>query len=188
MSHQDRPSILEIVSSYVSLRRCGKEWVGLSPFRPEKTPSFYVNDEKGTFYDFGGGEGGDVIRFIELIEGLDFKGALAHLGLNDQPRPTRAKIKERERVRQASRNLAAWALALSERIGTRMRELGQRAYTTRKVLRELPGADEEPLLDEIENCERQWEILQVLDDDLNDPAFLLELWKQRDSVEVIAHG
>jgi len=169
MSHQDRPSILEIVSSYVDLRRAGKEYIGSCLFHAEKTPSFSVNEEKSLFYCHGCHEGGDTIRFIEKIEGLTFTQALAHLGLTDQPKPTRAEIKERERVRQASRNLAAWAIALSERIGARMRELGQRAYTTRKVLRELPRADEEPLLDEIENCERQWDIFQALDDDLNGP-------------------
>ena len=184
----DRPNIVENVSRYTDLNRHGKQCLGLCPLHAEKTPSFTVNEEKGVFYCHGCHEGGDVIRFIEKVEGVDFKGALAHLGLTDQPKPTRAKIKKREAVERASRNLATWALSVSESIGARMRELGQRAYRARKVLRELPGADEDPLLDEIENCERQWDILQVLDDDLHDPAFLLELWKQRDSVEVIAHG
>lgn len=181
-------SILEVIEPYSLLRRHGREYRGLCPFHSEKNPSFSVNPVKGLFYCHGCHEGGDVFRFIELIEGLDFKGALAHLGFNEQPRPTRAIIKKQEKIRQASRDLAIWGLSVSESIGARMRELGQRAYMARKVLREIPGPDEEPLLDEIENCERQWDILQVLDDDLHEPAFLLELWKQRDSVEVIAHG
>lgn len=184
-----RPSLVEIVEQYgVSLRRAGKEYVGLCPLHSEKTPSFYVNEDKGLFFCHGCGAKGSVFDFVMQIEGVDFKGALAHPTLADCPGPTSAEIKKLKTIRKASWALTTWALSVSERIGARMRELGQRAYRARKVLRELPGADEEPLLDEIENCERQWDILQALDDDLNDPVFLLELWKQRDSVEVIAHG
>jgi len=178
--------ISEVVGKYVQLRRSGKELTGLCSFHSEKTPSFFVNEEKGVFRCHGCLKGGDVIRFIELIEGLDFKGALSHLGLADQPKPSRAVIKKRERVRQASRNLAAWALALSERIGKQMREIGNRVHMAQKVLKELPGADKHLLWAQIRSPEREWQILSALDEDLVNPTQTATLWEDRESIEQLA--
>ena len=66
-----RSDIVDVVSSYVSLRRSGRNMVGLCPFHHEKTPSFNVYAENGSFYCFGCGVGGDVITFIRRIENLD---------------------------------------------------------------------------------------------------------------------
>lgn len=183
MSHQDRPSILEIVSSYVDLRRAGKEYIGSCLFHAEKTPSFSVNEEKSLFYCHGCHEGGDTIRFIEKIEGLTFTQALAHLGLTDQPKSTRMKIKKRERVRQASRNLATWALSVSESIGTKMREIGQRAHIAQKILKEFPETDERLLQATIERATREGEILSTLEEDLLDPTQTATLWEDREAIE-----
>lgn len=76
---KDKLSILEVVSPYVKLTRAGKYWKGLSPFGKEKTPSFYVNPERGSYYCFSTSQGGDHFSFIEKMEGLDFKGALKML-------------------------------------------------------------------------------------------------------------
>jgi DNA primase len=73
---KDRLSIVEIVSPYVKLTRAGKSLRGLCPFHKEKTPSFHVSPERGTWHCFGCGLGGDGFSFIEKIEGVDFKGAL----------------------------------------------------------------------------------------------------------------
>ncbi len=73
---KDRLSIAEIVGPYVKLTRAGKSLVGLCPFHKEKTPSFHVSPERGTFHCFGCGEGGDGFSFVEKMEGVDFKGAL----------------------------------------------------------------------------------------------------------------
>ena len=73
---KDRLSIVEIVSPYVKLKRAGKSLVGLCPFHKEKTPSFHVSPERGTWHCFGCSEGGDGFSFIEKVEGVDFKGAL----------------------------------------------------------------------------------------------------------------
>ena len=183
MNNLDKPPILEIVTQYVDLRRQGRNYVGLCPLHAEKSRSFSVDEEKGLFYCYGCHEGGDVIRFIEKIENMDFKGALAHLGLADQPKPTRAAIKKRETIRQASRNLVAWALALSERIGTRMRENGLRAYTAWKVLRELPEADERLLQATIEKATREWQILSTLEEDVLNPTQTATLWEEREMIE-----
>ncbi len=67
-----RNDIETAVSAYVNLKRRGKNLVGLCPFHSEKTPSFTVYPENGSFYGVGGGAGGDVFTFTGLIENLDY--------------------------------------------------------------------------------------------------------------------
>lgn len=166
-----RPSITEVVGRYVNLRRAGKEWRGLCPFHSEKTPSFTVNEEKGVYHCFGCGESGDVITFIQKIEGVDFKGALAHLGLADGTMPRTKPQKSIER--QAAEIITAWASDMSLKISARMRVLGHGL------------SDGEPTES---YCERQWAILEMLDQDLANPQLLMELRKQRESVEAIINA
>src|ERR1035437_7864597 len=73
---KERLTITDIISPYVKLHRAGRSMVGLCPFHKEKTGSFHVSTERGTWHCFGCGEGGDGFSFIEKIEGVDFKGAL----------------------------------------------------------------------------------------------------------------
>lgn len=181
----DRPSIIEIVSRYTDLKGSGREHLGLCPLHAEKSPSFTVNEEKGLFYCHGCHQGGDVIHFVELMEDTDFKGALSHLGLTDQPKQTRDEIRKRQTVKRASKNLSACALALSERIGTQMRESGDRAYMAKKILRELPGANKELLQGEIKRATREWEILATLEEDLLNPETVVNLWREREALETI---
>ena len=72
-----RPS--DIIGRKVKLKKQGKEWVGLSPFTNEKTPSFYVNDQKKIFKCFSSGMGGDVISFVMETERLSFMEAVEKL-------------------------------------------------------------------------------------------------------------
>lgn len=72
-----RPS--DVIGRKVKLTKKGKEWVGLSPFTNEKTPSFYVNDQKRIFKCFSSGMGGDVINFIMETERLSFMEAVEKL-------------------------------------------------------------------------------------------------------------
>lgn len=67
-----RNDIETVISQYVVLKRRGKNLVGLCPFHNEKTPSFTIYPENGSFYCFGCGVGGDVITFTGLIENLDY--------------------------------------------------------------------------------------------------------------------
>ena len=67
-----RNDIETVISQYVNLKRRGKNLVGLCPFHNEKTPSFTIYPENGSFYCFGCGVGGDVITFTGLIENLDY--------------------------------------------------------------------------------------------------------------------
>lgn len=68
-----------VVGRRVKLTRAGREWKGLSPFGPEKTPSFFVNDQKGSFFDFSSGRNGDIFKFVMETEGLSFPEAVEKL-------------------------------------------------------------------------------------------------------------
>ncbi|MFQ8600966.1 MAG: CHC2 zinc finger domain-containing protein [Oscillospiraceae bacterium] len=69
---KDRNDIESVVSSYVNLKRAGRNLVGLCPFHNEKSPSMVVYNDTQSFYCFGCGAGGDVITFIKKIENLDY--------------------------------------------------------------------------------------------------------------------
>lgn len=73
---KSRLNIEDVVGEYVSLKRAGRNFKGLSPFTNEKTPSFIVSPEKQIWHDFSSGRGGDVFTFIQEVEGLDFSESL----------------------------------------------------------------------------------------------------------------
>lgn len=73
---KERLNIVEVIGSYVQLQKAGRSFKGKSPFTNEKTPSFFVSPERGMYYCFSSGKGGDIFTFIEEMEGVDFKGAL----------------------------------------------------------------------------------------------------------------
>jgi len=68
-----------VVGRRVKLTRAGREWKGLSPFNQEKTPSFFVNDQKGSFFDFSSGRNGDIFKFVMETEGIGFPEAVERL-------------------------------------------------------------------------------------------------------------
>ena len=76
---RQRISIVEVVQGYVALRRVGRNWVGLCPFHAEKSGSFNVREETARYRCFGCGASGDVFRFVQDIEHLDFVGAIESL-------------------------------------------------------------------------------------------------------------
>lgn len=76
---RDRVSLVDVVSRHVKLQRRGREFVGLSPFKQERTPSFTVVPDKGFFHCFSSGEHGDVIGFLMRLEGLSFPEAVEKL-------------------------------------------------------------------------------------------------------------
>ena len=82
-----RLKVSNVVSKYVQLKRRGKEFVGLSPFKNEKTPSFTVNDEKGFFHCFSTSEHGNIFDFLMKTQNLKFGEAVKTLALQAGMRP-----------------------------------------------------------------------------------------------------
>src|SRR5215471_7995561 len=74
-----RLPVSQVVARKVVLKRAGREMRGLSPFKQEKTPSFFVNDHKGSWFDFSSGQNGDIFKFLMLTEGLSFPEAVERL-------------------------------------------------------------------------------------------------------------
>ena len=77
---RDASGIVSVVSQYVRLRKSGpQQMIGLCPLHKEKSPSFTVHPAKGVFKCFGCGAGGDVFKFLQEVEGINFKDARARL-------------------------------------------------------------------------------------------------------------
>ncbi len=74
-----RLPVSAVVGRRVKLVKSGREWKGLSPFQAEKTPSFYVNDQKGFYHCFSSGKHGDIFRFVTETEGLSFPETVERL-------------------------------------------------------------------------------------------------------------
>jgi DNA primase len=74
-----RLPVSQVVSRKVALKRAGREFKGLSPFKQERTPSFTVNDQKGFYHCFASGEHGDIFTFVVKTEGLSFPEAVERL-------------------------------------------------------------------------------------------------------------
>jgi DNA primase len=74
-----RLPVSEVVRRRVQIKKQGREWKGLSPFSAEKTPSFFVNDQKQAWFDFSSGQNGSIFDFVMLTEGLSFPEAVERL-------------------------------------------------------------------------------------------------------------
>jgi len=109
-----RLPVSAVVSRRVRLKRQGREFVGLSPFKEEKTPSFTVNDQKGFYHCFATGEHGDIFTFLMKTEGLSFPEAVQQLAGEagvDLPKPTaqdEAREAERDRLLRLTETACAW--------------------------------------------------------------------------------
>jgi DNA primase len=98
-----RLPVSEVAGRRVRLKRAGREWSGLSPFNQEKTPSFFVNDQKGFFHDFSSGKHGDIFTFTMETEGVTFPEAVERLAqLAGVPMPKMSREAEAEEVRRRS--------------------------------------------------------------------------------------
>src|ERR1700678_636829 len=71
--------IVDVIGSYVPLKKSGAKFKALSPFNKEKTPSFYVHPAKQIFKCFSSGHGGDVFKFLMLMENMTFPEAVRRL-------------------------------------------------------------------------------------------------------------
>lgn len=102
-----RTRVSDIVGRHVKLKRQGREFAGLSPFSNEKSPSFFVNDEKGFYHCFSSGKHGDSISFMMEVTGLSFPEAVERLaGMAGVPMPA-ADPRAAEKAAQ-SKKLINW--------------------------------------------------------------------------------
>lgn len=102
--------IIEIIGADVELKKSGSRWVGRCPFHEEKTGSFFVFPITQTFHCFGCHAGRNVIDYVMKRHGLDFKGALRHLGIRNE-RPTvedRRKRTAMALLRAKNKDFADW--------------------------------------------------------------------------------
>src|SRR5438477_1430879 len=76
---KSRLPVSEVVGRRVALKKAGREWKGLSPFNKEKTPSFFVNDQKAAWFDFSSGKNGNIFDFVMQTEGVNFPEAVERL-------------------------------------------------------------------------------------------------------------
>jgi DNA primase len=104
---KERLSLAEIVGESVSLKQSGSRMTGLCPFHREKTPSFFVSDDTGSFNCFGCGKSGDIFTFVMETKGMSFVEALRYLagraGVELKPRTNSDAAKEAEQREQKSK-------------------------------------------------------------------------------------
>ncbi len=105
---KDKLNITEVLGQYVQLHKAGRTFTARCPFHKEKTPSFHVSPERGTYICFGCGERGDVFSFVQKMESIDFPTALKQLAeragvvLKQYKGPVESVDKDKEeRLREA---------------------------------------------------------------------------------------
>ncbi|MFZ4688633.1 MAG: DNA primase [Polymorphobacter sp.] len=139
-----RVPLAPVVGRRVKLTRAGREWKGCCPFHNEKTPSFYVNDDKGFYHCFGCGAHGDVIRFLTEQEGLGFIDAVKQLALQagiEVPSET-PEARARAEVSDTLQSLAARAsewfqLQLRSPVGAAARDYLDRRNVTAAQIKDF---------------------------------------------------
>jgi len=94
---KNRLKVSDVVRLKVNLKKRGKEFIGLSPFKNEKTPSFTVNDEKGFYHCFSTGEHGNIFDFLMKLENIGFGEAVKSLAQRAGMQPYRF-TKEDEKI------------------------------------------------------------------------------------------
>src|SRR4029078_6896534 len=78
---KERLGIAEVVSTYIKLEKAGGNYKAKCPFHNEKTASFFISPDRGTYYCFGCGAKVDIFTFVEEFEGVEFMQALKMLAL-----------------------------------------------------------------------------------------------------------
>jgi DNA primase len=123
-----RLPVSDVVGKRVRLKKSGREWKGLSPFNKERTPSFFVNDQKGFYHDFSSGKHGDIFGFVMDTEGVTFPEAVERLaamaGLSVPKMTEEAEAQEhRRRTLHDIVELAAkfFEATLASRVGAKAR-------------------------------------------------------------------
>ena len=133
---KSRLRLSDVIGKTVKLRRQGREYVGLSPFTKERTPSFFVNDDKGFFHDFSSGKHGDLISFLQETERLSFVEAVERLAAEaGMPLPAPdPRAAEQEQKRQGLSDWLELAAAWFEGELSRPQGRDAREYLVRRGL------------------------------------------------------
>ena len=98
-----RLPVSEVVGRRVKLKKAGREWKGLSPFNKEKTPSFFVNDQKQAWFDFSSGKNGNIFDFVMQTEGVTFPGGGRAAGRHGRHAAAESLARKRRRARRSAR-------------------------------------------------------------------------------------
>jgi len=107
---RSRVDLVDLIGTYVPLKRAGERWKGLCPFHQEKTPSFTVNPKLGIFHCFGCHAGGDAFEFLKRHDRLDFPEAVRFLAeRTGVPLPTRDGPRPDTGSRETLYRLSEWA-------------------------------------------------------------------------------
>ena len=157
-----RLDVVDVIGQTVQLKRSGKAFKGLCPFHNEKSGSFYVWPDTGTWRCFGCNEGGDLFSFVQKRDNLDFRDALRFLGeragvtIEEQARPDPTVRQERDRLQAILESMALYyraalmgeAGAAGSRLHGRARHrAGHRRAVRARLLRQQrtrPGAPPDP--------------------------------------------
>ncbi|HOU56883.1 MAG TPA: DNA primase [Smithellaceae bacterium] len=143
---KSRADIVELASEYLTLKKAGRNYLGLCPFHQEKTPSFTVNREKQIFYCFGCGEGGNVITLLMKIANKSFPEAVKYLaektGVLLPVRTFGSDGREKESLRDGMFQLNAraaryFARQLSSPAGKAARDYLQKRAVTEETVRQF---------------------------------------------------
>ena len=155
---KERINIVEVVGAYVQLRRAGRTYSGKCPFHKERTPSFHVSAERGTYKCFGCGEGGDVFSFLQKMDGIDFPTALKQLaekaGVKLESRGFRQKSVQEKGREERLRECCGVASTFFEKELKKRKEVGE-------YLRTRGVKDETATLWRLGYAPAQWEDLST---------------------------
>ena len=119
-----RLPVSQVVGRKVALKKAGREYKGLSPFKTEKSPSFTVNDQKGFYHCFASGEHGDIFTFVMKTEGLEFPEAVERLAAEagiPMPKPTERNVEQEDQRDRLYRLLEASAAFFEQQPARRRR-------------------------------------------------------------------
>ena len=173
----DKPSISTVLADYIELRRAGNELKAHCPFHEDKSPSFFVNEDRGVFYCFGCGVSGDVFDFLMKWSGKTFKEVCNHLGLHGLERRI---VPDDTRV--AAEKIRLWIIEFSLAVSERMRDIGEDSRIAWMAIKDGIG-DPKLMRELIAELNTEWHILEVLHEDLVNPEYILGLYAQREDLE-----
>ena len=138
-----RADIVGVIGEFVQLKKAGREFRGLSPFKKEKTPSFYVNPAKAFFHDFSSGQSGDVFSFLMKHLGMSFVDAVKFVGARSgvEVREVRRRQGREDPLRPYYEAVAYASAFFQERLWEWAGGRGARDYLEKRGIGRQSGED-----------------------------------------------